>query len=64
MYGFSGLEGVSGVIQCLSHFGSPIEEKVSDLEGLEGLEGLEMAGFSGLEAWEAWDAGLNVGHGE
>ena len=47
---FSGLEGVSGVIRCLIHFGSPIEEKVSDLGGLEGLEGLEMVGFSGLEA--------------
>ena len=46
---FSGLEGVSGVIRCLSHFGSPIEEKVSDLGGLEGLESLEMHGFSGLE---------------
>ena len=40
---------MSGVIRCLSHFGNPIEEKVSDLGGLEGLESLEMHGFSGLE---------------
>ena len=46
---FSGLERVSGVIRCLSHFGSPIEEKVSDLGSLEDLESLEMYGFSGLE---------------
>ena len=36
--GISGLEGMSGVIRRLSHFGSSIEEKVSDLAGLEGLE--------------------------
>ena len=45
MHGFSSLEGVSGVVRCLSHFGSSIEEKVSDLGGLEGLESLEMHGF-------------------
>ena len=28
----------------MRHFGSPIEEKVSDLGGLEGLEGVEMDG--------------------
>ena len=49
MHGFSGLEGVSDVIRCLGHFGSPIEEKASDLGGLEGLESLAMHGFSGLE---------------
>ena len=63
MHGFSGLEGVYvAILYCLSlgrpqdvirnnsHFGGPIEEKVSDLGGLEGLESLEMHGFSGLEA--------------
>ena len=40
MHGFAGLEGVSDVIRRNSHFGGPIEEKVSDLGGLEGLEGL------------------------
>ena len=38
-----------GCYWCWSHFGSPIEEKVSDLGGLEGLESLEMHGLSGLE---------------
>ena len=37
----------------LAHFGSPIEEKVSDLRGLEGLESLEMHGFSGLRSSDA-----------
>ena len=41
---------MSDVIRCLGHFGSPIEEKVSDLGGLEGLESLDIGGFSGLEA--------------
>ena len=50
MYRFSSLEGAPGVLQRLSHFGSPIEEKVSDLGGLEGLESLEIVGFSTLEA--------------
>ena len=55
MHRFSGLEGCYvGILYCFEldagcDFGSPIEEKVSDLGGLEGLEGLEMHGFSGLE---------------
>ena len=58
MQGFSGLRGfyvailyclVSDVIRRNVDFGSPIEEKVSDLGGLEGLESLEMHGFSGVE---------------
>ena len=61
MHGFSGLEGVSGVIQRKGDFGGLIEEKVSDLGGLEGLEGLarlEMHGFSGLRSS---DAGADFG---
>ena len=50
MHGFSGLEEVSGVIRGLNYFGSPIGEKVSDLDGLEGLESLEMHRFSGSGA--------------
>mgnify|MGYP001306574459 CR=1 FL=1 len=49
MHGFSGLEGVSGVIRRNEHFGGPIEEKVSDLGSLEGLEGLEMQGWNGCQ---------------
>ena len=49
MHGFSGLEGVSGVIRRNKHFGGPIEEKVSGLGDLEGLESLEMHRFLGLE---------------
>ena len=52
-------EGESGVLRCLSHFGSPIEEKVSDLGSLEGLESLEMQGFSGLEGVSDVIRGLN-----
>ena len=63
MHGFSGLAEVSDVIQRLSHFGSPIEEKVSDLGGLEGLEdlkSLEIGGFSGLEAVRVLFETINI----
>ena len=60
MHGFSGLEGVSGVIQRNEHFGGPIEEKVSDLEGLEGLEAWKCMDFQGCKVCRMLSGVMNI----